>query len=128
MGNLVPRYPPGYRGKNTVIGVNRYFRDPVKRILLARQKGAEGPRLNNLLQVTYARLMFDLKNKKQAVDWLGVMRLLQLFGTVLDKERYSALSSAQGLHENSVANLRPRFTAPPLLVGLGKERPKSDES
>jgi hypothetical protein len=120
--NIVPRFQPGYRAKNA--GLNKYYRRAVKRILLARDQGAKGQRLDRLLKEVYTRLMKDLKNPKQKVDWVGVTRLLQLFGTVLDKEKYTA--NERGMNPDSQANLRPPFTGPPILVGLPKNEPKPD--
>jgi hypothetical protein len=89
------------------------------------RSGACGHRLDHLLEAVYERLMHDLDNKKKAVDWVGVMRLLRLFGTALDKDKY--VMTAQGMSPASQASLRPGLGRP-LLIGLGRDEPAKPDA
>jgi hypothetical protein len=114
--------PPRNRGA-------KYFRRALKNVLVVSAEAngaADGKRLNALLQLVYDRLVNDLTNFEKPVDWSGITKLLQLFGVVLDKDKYASLMTAQGMNPNSLSNLRPPWPSAPMLIGLPEDKKKPD--
>lgn len=101
------RIPPN-KGKGTVI--NRQFRNAMKAVFNAKAqldnvKG--GTVMRRLLRKLDERMEYDLENHDVPVDYAGLMKMLQLMGAVIDKEKYDL--TARGSTEGSLEALLPRM-------------------